>query len=125
MSTNTDDVFINFMMKHVPGETTGSAVNDGDDGKHKNKKKSVDLDDLSEEEKELQEAKKISKAKQNNMPTNPAMVLRQTAGLAFFYTIVGLLILGLMIYSKKNKGWVNRGINKGINLILFGNANAR
>jgi hypothetical protein len=123
MNDNADDVFMNFMVKHIPGEVADSTAGNNKENKHK--KESVDSAELSEEEKELQEAKKTSMAKQAAMPTNPALLLRQTASLVFFYAIIGLLILGLMIYSRRNKGWVNRGINKGINLILFGNANVR
>ncbi|MDR2760250.1 MAG: hypothetical protein LBB09_00175 [Rickettsiales bacterium] len=125
---NDDQILADFMMSQTPegGKEKGDAGG-GQDKKGKGKKDGKDAgeEELSEEEKELQEAKKKAAATLKNIPFNPEMAKRQFKKLFFFYSIAGLLALGLMLYSKKNKGWVSKGIHGGLNLIMFGKTNAR
>jgi hypothetical protein len=123
---NEDEVLVDFMMSQVPDEGKSQETEGGEQSKKgKEKNKNDPGEELSEEEKEKQEAKKKAAATLNSIPFNVELAKIQFKKLLFFYSLAGLFVIGMMFYSRRHRGWASRGITKGINLIMFGNANAR
>lgn len=106
-----------FMMESQNNQSSDNSLDKSDKKIDKNEKK-----ELTEEEKELLEAKKESKAQASKYGNalNPAMMRQQTTKLIFVYSLVGLLLVGFLIFQKQNPDFFSKGLNKIFNSIMFG-----
>jgi hypothetical protein len=120
MGEDTDQALASFMMEQV-----ASNDNNADSSSKKSNDKGASKDgekkELTEEEKELQDAKKSSVARAKAVGFNPELAKRQMGKIVLVYGIIGMLIIGLLVYSKRHEGWVGKGIGKVWNKMLFGN----
>jgi uncharacterized membrane protein YdbT with pleckstrin-like domain len=119
---NPDQTLADFMMSKATSDGgddgNASSSEDKKENKEKNKDKEKDKEE-SESDKELKEAKKNSRAKANAIAFNPEMAKQTLMRLVMFYGFIGLIIIGLLIYSKRHEGWLSRGISKTISSIFY------
>jgi hypothetical protein len=119
MGEDADQALASFMMEQVAsneGSEDSSSQKNNDKGTSKDGEKK----ELTEEQKELQNAKKSSAAKAKAIGFNPELAKRQIGQMALVYGIIGMLIIGLLVYSKRHEGWISKGIGKAWNKMLFG-----